>query len=226
MVVPSPLPGLTNTVQTDPCAQLLMDETMLQRLANELARGLYEPEDVLRMYGLTDELFNERVKDNKTFMTFYAEAHAIWHASSNAKERVSAKAGVVFEQWLREANRLMHDPANPMAAKVELGKTLAKLANFEPVREADAGPGNGVHVTINLDHARIHPQTITIDKVINAQAVEVAPALPPQVTKPEAAPTASAPSAPLTTAPEHAASLNAFRPSQQATSVAWPGSDK
>ena len=90
------------------------------------------------MYGLTAELFNERVKDNHSFMTFYAEAHAIWHASSNSKERVSAKAGVIFEQWLREANRLMHDPANPMAAKVDLGKTLAKLANFEPVREADA----------------------------------------------------------------------------------------
>lgn len=222
MVAPTPSFGLTNSVQTDPCAQLLMDETMLQRLANELARGLYEPEDVLRMYGLTAELFDERVKDNRSFMTFYAEAHAIWHASSNAKERVSAKAGVVFEQWLREANRLMHDPANPMAAKVELGKTLAKLANFEPVREAETGPGNGVHVTINLDHARVHPQTITIDKVIDAQAVEVAPVLPPQVTSPGAAPTASAPTAPS----EHAATLNAFRPSQQATSILWPGDVK
>lgn len=217
MVTPTPSLGIASTSQVDPCAQLLMDETMLQRLANELARGLYEPEDVLKMYNLTAELFNERVKDNMSFMTFYAEAHAIWHASSNAKERVSAKAGVVFEQWLREANRLMHDPANPMAAKVELGKTLAKLANFEPVREADAGPSNGVHVTINLDHARIHPQTITIDKVIDAQAVEVAPVLPPQVTPPGAAPTASAPS-------EHAATLNAFRPSQQTSDVTWPGS--
>ena len=223
MVTPSPLLGLANTTQVDPCAQLLMDETMLQRLANELARGLYEPEDVLKMYGLTAELFNERVKDNHSFMTFYAEAHAIWHASSNSKERVSAKAGVIFEQWLREANRLMHDPANPMAAKVDLGKTLAKLANFEPVREADAGPSNGVHVTINLDHARIHPQTITIDKVIDAQAVEVAPELPAKVTSPGAAPTASAP---LTTTHEHSASLNAFRPSQQATSITWPGSAK
>lgn len=219
MVTPVSLPGLTNTVSTDPCAQLLMDDTMLQRLANELARGLYEPEDVLRMYGLTPELFNERVKDNKSFMTFYAEAHAIWHASSNAKERVSAKAGVVFEQWLREANRLMHDPANPMAAKVELGKTLAKLANFEPVREAEAAAGNGVHVTINLDHARIHPQTIKIEKVIDAQVVEAAPELPPQVTPPGTAPTAGAP---LTTAAEHVASLAAFRPSQQNAGVPWP----
>ena len=102
-------------------------------------------------------------------------------------------------------------------------RTLAKLANFEPVREADAGPSNGVHVTINLDHARIHPQTITIDKVIDAQAVEVAPELPAKVTSPGAAPTASAP---LTTAHEHSASLNAFRPSQQATSITWPGSAK
>lgn len=219
MVTPSPLLSFGNTVSTDPCAQLLMDETMLQRLANELARGLYEPEDVLKLYGLTAELFNQRVKDNKSFMTFYAEGHAIWNASSNAKERVSAKAGVIFEQWMREANRLLHDPSNPLAAKVELAKHFSKIANMEPVREADAGPNNGVHVTINLDHARIHPQTITIDKVIDAQAVEVASVLPPQVTPPGAAPTAGAPS-------ENVASLNAFRPSQTTASVTWPGSVK
>lgn len=223
MVTPSPAFGNASATQADPCAQLLLDETMLQRLANELARGLYEPEDVLRMYGLTPELFNERVKDNKSFMTFYAEGYAIWNASSNSKERTRSKAGVIYEQWMREANRLLHDPANPMAAKVELAKHFAKLADLEPVREADAGPSNGVHVTINLDHARIHPQTITIDKVIDAQAVEVASALPSQVTPPEAAPTASAP---VASAPEHAASLDAFRPSQQTASVIWPGATR
>jgi hypothetical protein len=150
-------------------------------------------------------------------MTFYAEAHAVWHASSNAKERVAAKAGIVFEGWLREANRLLHDPSNPMAPKVQLAQTLAKIANFEPEKQIDAGPSNGVSVTINLNHARVHPQVVKIEKVIEAKAVEVAAdTLPPQVTS-AAAPTAPHP------APDQVASLAAFRDTQQRGSVTWPG---
>lgn len=224
VVATPPLFGSTAVAVVDPCSQLLLDETLLQRLANELARGLYDLEDILKQYGIDALLFNTRVKDNVGFMTFYAEAHAIWNSSSNAKERTRAKAGVIYEQWMREANRLLHDPSNPLAPKVELAKHLAKLADLEPVREAEAGSGNGVSVTINLGHARIHPQTITIDKVLDAKAVEVTPVLPPQVTSPGVAPTASAP--PLTTAHEHTASLAAFRPSQQQAGVVWPGSEK
>lgn len=202
----------------DPCSQLLLNDTMLQRFANELARGLYDPEDVMKLYGITPEMFAERVKNNPSFMTFYAEGHAIWNASSNAKERIRAKARVISEQWMREANRLLHDPANPMAAKVELAKHFAKIAELEPERETEASQGNGVHVTINLDHARLHPKTIHIDKVLDAQAVEAVSELPAKVTPPEAAPTAGA--------PEHVSALESFSPSQQSSKIVWPGSAK
>jgi hypothetical protein len=187
MVVPLPLG--TPAPDTDPCAGLLLNDTRLSRLAHELARGIYPPEQIIAQYGLSMEVFNERVVHTPIFMAFYAEAHAIWQSSSNAKERVSAKAGVVFEEWLREANRLLHDHASPMAAKVDLGKFLGRIAGFEPKQGGpgeDGSPDKRVSVVINLGHARLHPKVITIEKDAasfeDAPVVRLPPPLPPGVT--------------------------------------------
>lgn len=171
------LPTTVQAVQeaVDPCSKLLANDTMLSRLAYELAREVYPPADVIPMYGVTIEQFNTQIVNNPTFMTYYAEAHAIWHSSANTKERVSAKAGLVFEEWMREGNRLLHDPNSPMAAKVDLAKFLARIANFEPKEAKNEGPDRSVSVTINLGHARIAPREIVIEKTLDALPSEVTP---------------------------------------------------
>lgn len=167
---PSPKP-------IDPLALLGLDDTRLSRLANELAREIYSPEDVLKAYGIPELYFNEYISKNTTFCVYYAEAHAIWHSATNTKERVALKAGVLFEESLREGARLLHDPASPMAPKVELMKFLGRIAGFEQA-DKNVGADKSISVVINLSHAQLHPKTIEINKTIDGTATEV----PQQVT--------------------------------------------
>lgn len=165
MSYPAPL-GQTPAKSPDPCDQLLLNDTLLSRLAHELARGIYPPAEVLATYQISEDTFNDRVMNNPSFMAYYAEAYAIWHESTNAPERIRLKSGTMFEDWLREADRLLHDPTSPMAPKVELAKYLSRISGIEPVATQTAGSDRGVSVTINLGHARISPKTITIEKAI------------------------------------------------------------
>lgn len=185
MPLPAPPPLQQVSTQTkpqislpnpDPCAELLLDDTRLSRLAHELARGMYSPETILEQYEITMDEFNSRVVHNQTFMAYYAEARDIWHASTNAAERIKLKSGVIFEEWLREGNRLLHDPLSPMAAKVDLAKFLGRIVGLEPKERAVAtGPDRSVSIQINLNHAETGPKTIEIEKVLPAEVTYYTP---------------------------------------------------
>lgn len=161
----------------DPCDILLGNDTLLSRLATEIARDLYPIEQVLACYSITQDQYRDQICDHPAFMTFYAEARSIWGAATSAPQRVALKSGILFEQWLEEADKLLHDPNSPMADKVKLGSYLSRLAGFEnvnppPARDGVVGAGAGqaaTHVTINLNHGR----KIEIKKdVVDAQLVE------------------------------------------------------
>lgn len=174
MSYPAPL-GQAPAKSPDPCDQLLLNDTLLSRLAYELARQIYPTDQVLATYHISEETFNARVMNNPAFMVYYAEAYSIWHESSNAVERTRLKSGNMFEDWLREADRLLHDPALSMAPKVELAKYLGRISGMEPAATQSTGGDRGVSVTINLGHARISPKTITIEKTLTDVPDEVTP---------------------------------------------------
>lgn len=141
-----------------------LDDTTLQRLAQELARDVYPLKDVLDRFGIDAIIFKTLVRPNPVFAQFFKEAHTMWHSSGNANERVQLKASSLFEDWLSEADRLFHDTTAPMAPKIELLKTVGRVAGLD--REKTAGnvaPGERVLVQINLQAAGAQP--ITIDKI-------------------------------------------------------------
>jgi hypothetical protein len=161
----------------DPCHILLTNDTLLSRLANELARDLYPHKQILACYNITEEQFAESISESPIFMAFYAEARSVWGATTNAPQRVALKAGILFEQWLDEADLILHDPNSPVADKVKLGSYLSRLAGFEnvnppPAKEGGGSGGSGgtaTHVTINLGHGR----KIDISKqAVDAQQID------------------------------------------------------
>lgn len=167
-----PSPAITN-----PCDVLLRNDTLLSRLAYEIAKDLLPVSQILALYKITEEEFNERIVDNPVFMTFFAEARSVWGSSSNAQQRIAAKAGIQLEQWLVEADRLLHDPNSPMAPKVELAKYLGRIAGVEAVhaeRRAEVAGDSRTTVVINLGHAR---QVIEKERtpVLEADFAEVLP---------------------------------------------------
>jgi len=151
MVGIAPLPANT---------PLPMDETLLNRLAHECARDLYPLSDILTSFKIDATYFEENVRNHPRFMLFYAEAHTLWNSGANFKERSAIKAGIVFEQWLGECDKLMHNPAEPLTAKAKIAELLARVSGIDKDKSAGVTAGERVVVNINLGAGN----QITIDK--------------------------------------------------------------
>lgn len=162
--------------------QWQLDDTTITRLAVEMAREMYTIPEILDRFSIDAEIFRTRVRPHPSFERAYLEARAIWTSSSNARERVQLKAGTLFEDWMAEADQLFHDKSQPLSAKVEMLKTLGKVAGFDHSDKAPTvAPGDRVVVEINLGAAGKVPQstfegtTITIDKVAPVIDLNAAP---------------------------------------------------
>lgn len=160
----------------------LLSDDRLHRLAHELARNLLSPEDVLASFGITPELFQEKIRMNETFTRYYTESYALWHGVSNLPERVKAKAAMMFEEFLPEAHRIIHDPACNLPPKVQLAMFIAEIGGLKPQQNAagvgaNGGPANNkVHVTINLNHGRQIVIEKKLEPTIEGEAVDITPA--------------------------------------------------
>ncbi len=165
------MPPLPSPLSPGPKWQL--DDLTLQRLAQELARDVYSPRDVLARFGIEPEVFQKFIRTTPTFVRHFTEAHTMWHSAGNTSERVQLKAQAMFEEWLGEADRLFHDQNQPMSAKMELLKTVGRVGGLDRDKEkGHVAPGERVLVQINLQAAgQVSP--VLIDKVASAVPVRV-----------------------------------------------------
>lgn len=123
-------------------------ELLALRLAQEIAINLNDIEDVLKHLSVSAVQW-DRIQRNPHFQSILQEAVADWQSAKNTQERIKLKAAAMVEEWLVEAHRLSHDPAQPLSGKVELMKlikSLTALGNFG----AEGGGGEKFTVTINL----------------------------------------------------------------------------
>jgi hypothetical protein len=112
----------------NPVATLGLDEAKLQRLATELAREMYEPADILRMFALSIDDVGHLLESSPTFQQMYREAYQLWHSSGGIRDRIEAKALIVYEQSLEQMDKDLHDMTHPLSARVDLAKHVAMTA--------------------------------------------------------------------------------------------------
>lgn len=193
----------------------ILSDVFLSRLAYELATTLYDPEIVFQHFGIGSAYFAQYICYNPAFMAYYAEARAVWNSSDNAMHRFTRKAGIVLEDFLTEAHRLLNDPNSPMAPKVTLAQWLGRVAGAEnvhpPVRNALGDGGVATQtVVINLSHGHDKSQKpIVLDnhvtEVLPEQVIPNTPLpnpfVPPPFTPPmppvQGAPTSEGPPLPI-----------------------------
>jgi hypothetical protein len=133
----------------NPVATLGLDEAKLQRLATELAREMYEPKDILKMFGLSVDEVGELLEKSVTFQQMYREAYQLWHSSGGTRDRIEAKALIVYEQSLEQLDKDLHDTSHPLSARVDLAKHLAATARL--VQKDGAGQAQiGDKVVLNI----------------------------------------------------------------------------
>lgn len=161
-----------------------IDDAILQEVAAELAREIYPLAEVLQRFNIPGDVF-DRIKRTHHFQRMHAEALITWQSSTNTRERTRLKSEVMIEKMLEPSWRAFQDVTQPLAARVSMMQTVAKLAGLldakgdAPVATAVA-PGDRVSITINLSQppARYAPAGgMVIDAQVNGAAV-VPPVVP------------------------------------------------
>lgn len=142
---------------------------LLVRLAREIAIDHYPLNDILTRYSISPEEF-EQIRENHQFITLLMAEQAAWNSATNTEERTKLKAAAVIEEWLPEANALIHDKQQLLSGKAEIAKLLTSIAGMG-VRNArvEGAGGERFSVTINLgaDAKLSFDKTKVIESTVN-----------------------------------------------------------
>ena len=117
------------------------DEHRLRALANEMAKGIADPLDILKALDLTPTDF-DNIRDTRAYRHMFAEALAEWEGASNTQKRVKLKAAATVEIIMPEFYQEMRNRTEPLSVRAELLKTLARiggLGNPEPIQTRNSG---------------------------------------------------------------------------------------
>jgi hypothetical protein len=154
----------------------LITDITVSKLARDIARDLIDIKDILRIHQITLAQY-EQIIESKLFQVRLDEEVASW--ASDAKTRIRAKATTILEEGLVEMFDLVHSPAQPMSAKIEGLKFLAKLSAMEPGQnQVDASEKVIFNITIGAKELHFEQQRED-PKVIEGEAT-LAPAPNPQ----------------------------------------------
>ena len=126
-----------------------VDDLDLIKLATEVAVNYRKIDDILAHHAITWETWAE-IKDLPRFQQLLQAAVEDWNLAANVQERVKLRASYQVEQALPEMWRRLHDLKEPLSAKVELLKTLARFGDVGVQGSNVEGGGERVNITINL----------------------------------------------------------------------------
>lgn len=126
-----------------------ISETMLLRLAREIAMGILPLETILETSKIEQNTW-ETIQYHPRFLQFLESESAVWSSSLNTQERVKLKSAAMIEEWLPEAYSRLNSPSETLNSKVELGKLIRDLAGFTKQGVGTEGSGEKFSVTINL----------------------------------------------------------------------------
>jgi hypothetical protein len=118
------------------------------KLAREIAMDIQSIEDILKHHQVTDSQWEE-IQQNPRFNSYLRGAVEEWQSATNTAERVKLKSMAFVEEALPEFFARAHDPKEPLAAKTEVLKTIAKFAGVGGSVDG-ALSGEKMIVTINL----------------------------------------------------------------------------
>ena len=142
-------------------------ELTLLKLAREIAMDIRPVEDILETHKIDPENWGE-IQKNPYFQGILSSEIEAWQSANNTSERVKLKSLAFVEEALPEFFARAHDPKEPLPAKTDILKTIAKFAGVGGSDFNAAVGGERLSVTINLgaDHQ------LKIEKDVTSKVIE------------------------------------------------------
>lgn len=125
-------------------------DTMMRRIARELAMDLYPLDKILSSNDVKHHEF-DNWKEHPQFLSYLRQFKEEWNAATNTFERTKLKAGIVMEEFMEEAFHEMHNKKQALQHRTKLGELVAKIAGMADAKVANANiGGSGFSLSINI----------------------------------------------------------------------------
>lgn len=166
-MTPNPLPNSV-PAGTPP---ILLEEHRLINIAREIAMDILPLEEVLRINGINAEKWAE-LGENPRFQGILDAEIADFRSALKTSDRVKLKAAAAVEEWLPELYARINDPREPLNAKIEGAKLLAKLGGVGEKLTTDS---NNDRITITINMGAKEPIVVSAinTNVIDGAATEI-----------------------------------------------------
>lgn len=142
----------------------IADNTLV-KLAREIAMDVVPLETILKAAGIASNQW-ETIQKQPRFQSILSAEILAWESAVNTADRVKLKAAACVEDALLEMHGRLHDRREPMSARVELFKSLAKLGGLETSPKTDVQMGERFQLTINIGDGRAREITSEVTRVI------------------------------------------------------------
>lgn len=142
-------------------------EILLLKLAREIAMDIRPVEEILETHKIAGDDWYE-IQKNPYFQGILSSEVQAWQSANNTSERVKLKTLAMVEEALPEFHARMHDPKEPLPAKTDVLKTIAKFAGIGNANVDASMGGERLSVTINLgaDHQ------LRIEKEVTSKVID------------------------------------------------------
>ena len=142
-------------------------ELILLKLAREIAMDIRPVEEILEIHKIDNGNW-ENIQKNPYFQGILSSEVEAWQSANNTSERLKIKSLAMVEEALPEFYARMHDPKEPLPAKTDVLKTIAKFAGVGGSDFNAAVGGEKLSVTINLgsDHQ------LRIEKEVTSKVID------------------------------------------------------
>lgn len=149
----------------DVVVQTEISDQLLIKLAREIAMGIRNLDSILEYAGVGQDLW-ETIQANTRFQQLLQSMTDEWNGVLNTHERVKLKSSAIIEEWLPEAFVRLHDRGEILSQKVELAKTITRLAGMGLDRASVEGGSERFSLVINIGDGVEHKVSVerpTID---------------------------------------------------------------
>ena len=128
--------------------KVILEPGKLIQLANDLAKRYKDTELVLRDYGINEHEYYE-LEQNEFFKKALANAVLEWNRPMNSEQRCRMDAMALTEKVLPEIAKGALDEKQPLNARTDAARLLAKVAGVGEKERAESD-SDRVVITINL----------------------------------------------------------------------------
>lgn len=144
-----------------------LHETKLLKVAREIAIDLHDIETILKNHSIEPKQW-ARIQTDPRFLRLLEGEIIAWQAATNTHERTKLKAAALIEEWLLEANKIIHNHGEPLSGRAEVVKFLGRVAGMGLDKIQGEGGGERFSVTINLGG----DQKLTFQKEVTSKVIE------------------------------------------------------